>query len=476
MQSAPGAPDNAGRRLPALPERRHHKALPPISSRRRHHNAARSQGRRVPPAPRPPALPQSFRDAPSAHPGPAQAPHGLPWLWPSTFLNPPCTRLRDGGNSDTLFLPPLPGAPEPPGPECCGAGRSGAGTAETPQERSPHSAAQSGSATAGGAALPRPGGGRAGGRTSTSSSQRQRPPPATPARHPCGAGQAGPCGRAPASPGRGYCSPLPSQLRGEPRVLLPAPLTHGRRRSCCRPGRRRDRNPPSPPRPRPRASVTGPRPRTPQRLYTAARGPGLPRAVPASSSPPQRGCLRCCLPGAAARGSRASALGWEVPGGLVHVCSGICAGFARGSARGSAPDLPEALPGTCPQIALEVSGVPPGICPGWAAVTPPVSVGPSGADTSPARGSDSPSIPLLLRAGITDIMEVDPAPGVTVITVITGMDPAAGSFLPLPRVSGRIAAEFTGLLEHSAGFYCKLRQRAGPDSFAVSLKNTICTN
>lgn len=137
LESAPGAPDNAGRRLTSLPDRRHHKALP-FPPRCSHHHAARSRGRgsssprrraprrtelvppeRGPLAPLPsftgsshlPACPRRSSSGPTLAP----AQH-LPKSPPPPIRSPPGRREH----SDTPLHPPLPGAPKPPGPKPCG--------------------------------------------------------------------------------------------------------------------------------------------------------------------------------------------------------------------------------------------------------------------------------------------------------------------------------------------------------------------
>lgn len=81
-------------------------------------------------------------------------------------------------------------------------------------------------------------------------------------------------------------------------------------------------------------------------------------------------------------------------------------------------------------------GDPPGDVPGLRCGDAPMGVGHSRADTGPGRGSDCPSSPLPLRAATTELMEMDPAAGVTVIHTDRRDGSCSGSFPALPRVSG----------------------------------------
>lgn len=260
----------------------------------------------------------------------------LPWLRPSTSLNPPPRSLPSPPgrreHSDTLRLPPLPGSPQPPSPKSAAERRKEGGEgASCPYPLPDHRSR-----------LPAPPQSREAGGEGPAGCRRRRPPPIPPppsfypftppipspqCRGPAappprqaqrGVGGAGPeracvCvwGGRPSLPP--YLPPL--SLREDPRSFpsLPA-LTPGRRRSCCRPDRRKDRNPPSPPQPPPRASVTGPRPQDPAPLIyggapagAARRGAclqlpplppllappaGLPAPLPVGKSPSQAGAER----------------------------------------------------------------------------------------------------------------------------------------------------------------------------------------
>lgn len=116
--------------------------------------------------------------------------------------------------------------------------------------------------------------------------------------------------------------------------------------------------------------------------------------------------------------------------------------------------MAEELPGVCPWLCPGSVGDPLGMCPGWAAVTPPVSVGHSSADTSAARGSGSTSIPLSLRAGITEVMEMDPAPGVTVIHS-DNRDGSCSGVIPCTPAGG------TGVWQDGSNTQCSQKDSAG---------------
>lgn len=229
-------------------------------------------------------------------------------------------------HSDTLRPSPLPGAPKPPGPKPCGTVERGRwlpppGTPKPPPRLTKRARQGQRKTCPAGLTLAcrrREGGGA---RRAPAAPRGSAPPPPLSRSPPCrarppspqGKGQARPCPAAPpprlAAGGTERHSLLPSLLRGEPSALPSGPgpgavrsaaLTPGRRRSCCRPDRRKDQNPPSPPQPPPRASVTGPRPEDPAPLiYGGARARAAPRgaclqlsAPPGLSAPPPVGKSR----------------------------------------------------------------------------------------------------------------------------------------------------------------------------------------